>query len=161
MDELATNLAKDLRSVLSNNSDYLADAGVPFFGAFPVNCCQGSSVFLGMLLSHFQHYNSIKVIHGSTRNRIYYHFWVEVNSKIYDLTIDQFHENLGSKYSRIEAPVYGEEKHPLRKYFFYKERMSTTLAFSIFVQKHANLEQILPAYQFIRRELKTMGWNFP
>ncbi|MBX9448107.1 hypothetical protein [Dickeya chrysanthemi] len=53
MDELATNLAKDLRSVLSNNSDYLADAGVPFFGAFPANCCQGSSVFFGMLLSHF------------------------------------------------------------------------------------------------------------
>lgn len=160
MDELVTKLAKDLRIVLSDNGDYLSDAGVPFFGMFPENCCQGASVFLGMLLSHFLPRNSIKITHGSTRNRMYHHFWVEVNEKVYDLTIDQFHENLGSKYSKIEKPVYGEDNHPLRQYFFYKEKMSAVLAFSIFVQKHANLEEILPAYQFIRKELEALGWDF-
>lgn len=161
MDKLVTKLAKDLRIVLSDNSDYLSDAGVPFFGMFPENCCHGASVFFGMLLSHFLPRNSIRVTRGSTRNRMYHHFWVEVNEKVFDLTIDQFYGNLGSRYSKIESPIYGEDKHPLRKYFFYKEKMNAVLAFSIFVQKHANLEEILPAYKFIRKKLESLGWDFP
>lgn len=161
MDGLVTKLAKDLRSVFEENFDYFDESGVPFFGMFPENCCQGASVFLGMLLSHFFTRDIIKVVHGSTRNRLYHHFWVEVDSKIYDLTLDQFYKNMGDKYTGIEYPAYGEDKHPLRHYFFFKEKMSAVLAFSIFVQKHANLEEILPAYQFICRELEVMGWKIP
>lgn len=161
INDVAVELSRDLRHVLEDNRDYLEEAGVPFFGMFPDNCCQGASVFLGVLLSHYQPRGATKVIHGSTRNRMYHHFWVEVNSKVYDLTIDQFYKNLGVKYSGIDEPIYGDDKHPLRKYFFYKEKMSAVVAFSIFVQKHANLREILPAYQFIRKKLEKMGWIFP
>ena len=161
MDEVVAKLARDLRRVLDNHGQYLDDSGVPFFNMFPENCCQGASVFFGMLLSHFFTRNAIKVVHGSTRNRLFHHFWVEVDSKVYDLTVEQFHETMGFKYPGIESPVYGKDKHPLRKYFFYKEKMSSGLAFSIFVSEQANLEEILLAYQFIRLELEKMGWAFP
>lgn len=161
LNDLAIELSRDLRRILEDNGNYLGNSGVPFFGMFPENCCQGASIFLGMLLNHYQPHDAIKIIHGSTRNRMYHHFWVEVGSKVYDLTVDQFHENLGGKYHRIETPAYGEDKHPLRQYFFYKEKMSAILAFSIFVNKHANLKEILSAYKFIRRELENMGWSFP
>lgn len=161
MDELATKLGRDLRCVFDHHGEYLGDSGVPFFGMFPDNCCQGASVFFGMLLGNFFTRDTIKVVHGSTRNRLYHHFWVEADSKIYDLTLDQFYKNMGDKYAGIKLPAYSEDKHPLRQYFFYKEKMSAVLAFSIFVQKHANLEEILPAYQFIRRELEAMGWKIP
>ncbi|ECK6591654.1 hypothetical protein ICC55_002889 [Salmonella enterica] len=159
MDELITKLAKDLRRTLEENDNYLGESGMPFFGMFPENCCQGTSVFLGMLLSHFLTRDMIKVVRGSTRDRLYHHFWVEVDSKIYDLTLDQFHETMNGKYKGIEKPVYGEDKHPLRNYFFYKEKMSAVLAFSIFVQNHANLKDVLPAYQFIRKKIEKMGWE--
>ncbi|MFM5439512.1 hypothetical protein ACET9K_08645 [Aeromonas enteropelogenes] len=146
-------LARSTRSVFELHYESLT--GLPFFTSFPLNCCQGASVVFGMLVKLLPTQHTVTVVKGDTRDGRESHYWLEVDGLVYDLTLDQFKDTLGRRFDGINAPLYGTEKHPLRMHFFYKERHSAVLAFSIFCHKHANLEGVDAALQFVRRKLAT------
>ncbi|MBL0640564.1 hypothetical protein JD527_17310 [Aeromonas veronii] len=147
-------LARSTRSVFELHHESLT--GLPFFTSFPLNCCQGASVVFGMLVSLLPTQHMVTVVKGDTRDRRESHYWLEIDGLIYDLTLDQFQETLGSRFDGINAPLYGAAKHPLQMHFFYKERHSAVLAFSIFCQKHANTEEVDAALQFVRSKLANL-----
>lgn len=145
-------LGKAVRDVFEKHHDKLDD-GLPFFYSFPLNCCQGASVVFGLLVVDLLGKQNVTVIKGTTRNRQVSHYWLEIDEQVYDLTLDQFKDTLGSRFEGIDLPLYGAEKHPLRLHFFYKERVSVFLAFSIFCHKHANMKDVDASLQFVRREV--------
>ncbi|MFM1686791.1 hypothetical protein [Aeromonas salmonicida] len=144
-------LARATRLVFEQHYESLT--GLPFFTSFPLNCCQGASVVFGMLAMLLPTQHTVTVVKGDTRDGRESHYWLEIDGLVYDLTLDQFQETLGNRFDGIDAPLYGVAKHPLRMHFFYKERHSAVLAFSIFCQRHANSEGVDAALQFVRREL--------
>ncbi|MGA3699972.1 hypothetical protein ACPAVH_29550 [Enterobacteriaceae bacterium TYF_5] len=152
-------LASDLREVLEKTHTKLDSMGFPFFFDFPVNCCQGSSILLGLEASQNFSTSKIEIILGSTRKRDIHHYWVEIDSKVYDLTIDQFSSWIDKKYQCPTSPVYAAEKHPLRNYFFYKERYAPIEVFSIFCDRYANLRDVMSALSLIKKELERYGWE--
>lgn len=151
---IVEQLARSTRSVFELHYESLT--GLPFFTSFPLNCCQGASVVFGMLVSLLPTQHTVTVVKGDTRDRRESHYWLEIDGLIYDLTLDQFQETLGSRFDGIDVPLYGAAKHPLRMHFFYKERQSAVLAFRTFCQKHANTEEVDAALQFVRHELAKM-----
>ena len=146
-------LARSTRSVFEPHYESLT--GLPFFTSFPLNSCQGASVVFGMLVMLLPTQHTVAVVKGDTRDRRESHYWLEIDGLVYDLTLDQFKDTLGSRFDGINAPLYGAAKHPLRMYFLPAERQSAVLAFSVFCQKHANLEGGDAALQFVRRKLAT------
>jgi hypothetical protein len=145
-------LGKAVRDVFEKHHDKLDDR-LPFFYSFPLNCCQGASVVFGLLVVDLLGKQNVTVIKGTTRNRQVSHYWLEIDELVYDLTLDQFKDSLGGRFEGIDSPLYGAEKHPLRLHFFYKERVSVSLAFSIFCRRHANLKDVDGSLQFVRREV--------
>ncbi|MGL6624626.1 hypothetical protein [Aeromonas jandaei] len=144
-------LARSTRSVFELHYESLT--GLPFFTSFPLNCCQGASVVFGMLVKLLPTQHTVTVVKGDTSDGRESHYWLEVDGLVYDLTLDQFKDTLGSRFDGINAPLYGAAKHPLQMHFFYKERHSAVLAFSNFCQYHANLEDAEPALQFVRNKV--------
>lgn len=108
-----------------------------------------------MLVKLLPTQHTVTVVKGDTRDGRESHYWLEIDGLVYDLTLDQFQETLGSRFDGIDTPLYGVAKHPLQMYFLPAERHSAVLAFSIFCQKHANLEGVDAALQFVRRKLAT------
>ncbi|MCX2497901.1 hypothetical protein OQ486_13930 [Plesiomonas shigelloides] len=147
-------LARSTRSVFEQHYESLT--GLPFFTIFPLNCCQGASVVFGMLVKLLPTQHTVTVVKGDTRDRRGAHYWLEVDGLVYDLTLDQFKDTLGSRFDGINAPLYGAAKHPLQMYFLPAERYSAVLAFSIFCQKHANTEEVDAALQFVRSKLANL-----
>lgn len=141
-------LAKATRHIFECHHDKLNE-GLPFFSTFPLNCCQGASIVFGLFVTQLYPQLNVTVIRGSTRNREASHYWLEIDRRVYDVTLDQF----SNQFAEMNTPLFGSVKHPLRTYFFYKERMSIIEAFSIFISKHANLKDVEASLQFIRREL--------
>ncbi|AXF77165.1 hypothetical protein LU604_03510 [Erwinia tracheiphila] len=159
MKETAVQFAKDLRLVFENTHNELDEIGIPFFYSFPKNSCQGASVYLSLFLTWIFPDASISVVKGSNRKRDEHHYWVELNNEVYDLTNDQFDDWLGERYHGLDLPVYAEKKHPLRNYFFYKEREPAIYAYATFCTVHANVEEVDKAQWIVVNELRKLGWK--
>ncbi|MBH2875850.1 hypothetical protein I5L47_25270 [Serratia marcescens] len=101
----------------------------------------------------------VKIVRGTTRgDDKYHHYWVEVDKKIYDLTLDQFEKWLEPKFSGVSKPIYSEKIHPLAKYYFYKKKYNITDAFVDFITEYANLNEVLNAFNYCYIELGKLGW---
>ena len=99
-------LAKALRRIFE---DCCGDLEIPFFYSFPENSCEGASVFFGHIVKVFFPEAKVDIVKGFRIFSEYdtgYHFWVEVNGRVFDLTSDQFDES-------VEAVINGHiiEKH--------------------------------------------------
>ncbi|MEX3025241.1 hypothetical protein [Proteus sp. STS61-E] len=66
--------------------------------------------------------------------------------RFFDLTVEQFVSWMDKKYHCPSSPIYGDKKHPLAGYFFYKKRFSLDEEYQIFITKHANEEDVVEAY---------------
>ena len=152
-------LASDLREILENTHVKLDSMGFPHFSDFPVNSCQGGSILLGLEASQNFSTSKVEIVLGSTRKRDVHHYWVEIDNKVYDLTIDQFSSLIDKKYQCPTKPVYAAKKHPLRNYFFYKKRYAPIEAFSIFCDGYANLKDVISVLSLVKKELKQYGWE--
>ena len=161
MNTVAIKIAKDLRTIFDKNHDHLNDLGLPFFYSFPTNSCQGASVLLAYYFYRLFPEANTQVVLGSNRKRDENHYWVELDGKTFDITLDQCQSWLGDKYIDISKPIYESSKHPLRNYFFFKERYSAMEAFSIFCARHANIQSVIAANHFTTKKLKSQGWSFP
>ncbi|MDE9569610.1 hypothetical protein [Xenorhabdus bovienii] len=154
-------LATDIRKIFEQEHQKINDMGIPFFYSFPINSCQGTSVFLGMVAQQFFPDADIKIVLGGDRKNEDFHYWLEIDKKVYDLTVDQFISWMDKQYNCPDKPIYAEKKHPLAKYFFYKKRFSPIEAYSIYCERHANERGIVIAYDFLKAELKKLGWDKP
>ncbi|TQQ47732.1 hypothetical protein [Vibrio cholerae] len=99
-------IAQRIREVFLENR---AEIDLPFFHRFPVNSCESASYFLGALLAKFLSDKEVFVVHGYKHSSDESHFWVEVDGKVIDITVDQFTE--------FSEPIYGAEVHPLSAKF--------------------------------------------
>ncbi|MBI6549930.1 hypothetical protein [Xenorhabdus lircayensis] len=154
-------LASDIRTIFEQEHQKINDMGIPFFYSFPINSCQGASVFFGMVAQQFFPDADIKIVLGSDRKKRVHHYWLEIDKKIYDQTVDQFISWMDEQYNCPDKPIYAEKKHPLTKYFFYKQRFSPVGAYSIYCERHANERDVVIAYDFLKAELKKLGWDKP
>lgn len=153
------SLALDIRAVFERDHQMLNDLSFPFFFQFPKDSCQSASIFFGTCLQQLFPSVVVKIVRGTTRgDDVYHHYWVEVDNKIYDLTLDQFEPWLGSKFKGVSKPIYSEKKHPLAKFFFYKQRYDITYAFVDFITGYANLNEVLNAFNYCYIELRKFGW---
>lgn len=73
---------------------------IPFFTNFPENCCEGASFFFGYIAQDIFPDKTIEIIKGRRVRSGYteYHYWIECQNQIFDLTANQFNSN---------APAYG------------------------------------------------------
>ncbi len=153
------NLALDIRAIFEKDHQILNDLSFPFFFNFPKDSCQSASVFFGVCLQQLFPDAVVKIVFGKTRgDGKYRHYWVEVDNKVYDLTLDQFEPWLGSKFTNLSKPIYSVKKHPLANYFFQKQRDDITDAFVKFVTECANLNEVLNAFNYCYIELGKLGW---
>lgn len=151
-------LASDLRSILEKDHSELDSMGFPFIGMFPRDCCRGASVFLGLITNKFYPKYSINIIQGTTLDRYSGHYWVEINSKVYDITIDQFLSWDDLKQQYPIKPVYAQDVHPLNEYFCHKIKYSHIEAFSFYCSEVANLKNVIAMYDVLLKKLKELGW---
>lgn len=156
MQEITVQFAKDLQHVLKKHRNKI---GIPFFSSFPENSCQGASVYLSLFFTWLAPESVVRVVKGSHRKLDHHHYWVELDGKVFDLTNDQFECWLGERYSDLDAPVYAKRNHPLRNYFFYKEKVLPIHAYITFCSSHANVKDVDKAQWFIIDKLKEMGWG--
>ncbi|ENC6656014.1 hypothetical protein ABKY47_000414 [Aeromonas hydrophila] len=134
--------------------EQLDEMNFPFFSMFPENCCQGASIMLGMLAEFFIPTCSVVIIKGSARGfDTNYHYWLTVDGRVYDLTLDQFQSTLGNKFDQLRHPLFNSPKHPLRMHFFHKNRFSTIDAYLDFCDQYTGAENGLKILQFLARQL--------
>lgn len=86
---------------------------LPLFSYYPSNCCEHSSVLFGYYLSLLLPNLQIEIIRGTDTQS--YHFWLEIDGLVYDLTLDQFDE--------FDLPIYAEHKHPFRATYVEDKRI--------------------------------------
>lgn len=147
-------LAKDLRRVFEQHHEQLNEMGCPFFSMFPENCCQGASIMLGMLAEFFIPTCSVVIIKGCTRGfGTNYHYWLTIDDRVYDLTLDQFQSTLGNKFDQLRRPLFSSAKHPLRMHFFHKNRVSTINAYLDFCDQYTGAENGLKILLFLAKKL--------
>jgi len=99
------NLSKSIRKFCEMYKDDIEMQG---FRSFPKNSCQGASILLGMMLKEKHPSSQVIYVKGEDANN-YCHYWLEVDSLIFDITADQFEE--------VELPIYGEISQPLLSKF--------------------------------------------
>lgn len=150
-------LAKDIRDIFERDHKILNDLSFPFFYDFPKNSCQSASVFFSVCLQQLFPKAEILVIHG-INNTNEHHYWVEVDKKNYDLTLDQFEPMLSSSFQHLSYPIYSESIHPLADHFTFKYRDNPTDAFVRFITKHANLNEVMNGFNYCYIKLRKKGW---
>jgi hypothetical protein len=85
------DIAKNLRLYFENN--YL-DIELPFIQKFPVGCCEIVTLALALAISKNKISNNYCVGKGYDRTNDLWHFWLEDNGCIIDITADQFGKEL-------------------------------------------------------------------
>lgn len=93
---------------------------LPYFHSFPNNSCEGASLFLGAYLKEAFENKNIFYIKGYDKNGSI-HFWLEIDGKIYDPTLDQF--------DGFDLPLWGAENHPLETIYFDHNKQDILTAF--------------------------------
>ncbi|MGL6370242.1 hypothetical protein ACSZNB_11570 [Aeromonas hydrophila] len=147
-------LAQDLRGVFERHLDRLDEIHFPFAAMFPENCCQGTSVMLGMLVQLIHPSSQVVIIQGTTRGPApYSHYLLKIDGRVYDLTLDQFQSTLGNKFDQLRRPLFSSAKHPLRMHFFHKKRVSTIDAYLDFCDQYTGAENGLKILQFLAKKL--------
>lgn len=93
---------------------------LPYFSGFPMNACEGASLFLGAILKERFPSSHIEYLKGYDENGAI-HFWLEIDDLVFDITADQF--------SEIEFPLFGVAHQPLVAIYSDIERQEITDAF--------------------------------
>ena len=81
----------------------------PHSFSFPTNCCQGSSLLFKLLLEEKYGIERAKIIKGRKRRKHEFHYWVELDGNIYDLS--------GHQFRGVPTPIVGESESKLKKRF--------------------------------------------
>ncbi|MGP7732916.1 hypothetical protein [Oceanimonas smirnovii] len=117
----------------------------PLFEMFPCHCCEHSSMLFGYYLSLAFPEKEIMLIRGCHRGRYdkEYHFWLEVDGNIFDLTLDQF--------EGYSSPLFSASYHPLKEYFEEDVRTPVLEHFSHYISKVVNIECFVNSLNFLSK----------
>ncbi|WP_274369228.1 hypothetical protein [Morganella morganii] len=151
--------ASDLRKILERDYTKLDSMGFPFINMFPYDCCRGNSVFLALIANKYYPKNTVHVVLGKTRDKSKGHYWVEINDKVYDITIEQFSSWDNLKEQCPVCPIYALHSHPLESYFCHKVRYSPVQAFSLYCSESAMLKDVITMNDLLINKLKELGWS--
>jgi hypothetical protein len=88
----------------------------PFIHCFPKSCCELISVHLGLTLKKTNPHQKVKVVKAYNRSSDEWHFWVEVDKLVLDLTAHQFGQH--------SDPLVCAKPSPLENFFPDIERIS-------------------------------------
>ncbi|MGZ5600882.1 MAG: hypothetical protein ACXWFX_09830, partial [Methylobacter sp.] len=93
------NIVEFAKIIRSNYEKQREELGIPFFQEFPENCCEGASFFFGHIAQDMFPNETIEIVKGYRfyDKRDEYHYWVEINDVIFDLTADQF--------NNVDSPI--------------------------------------------------------
>jgi hypothetical protein len=91
-----------------------------FFHRYPTDCCDLISVHLGLVLEEAYPESGVQIVRAYERNSNNWHYWVEIESLVIDLTAYQFEPHQG--------PLVCAKPNPLEISFPDIERISTTAA---------------------------------
>jgi hypothetical protein len=121
--EKLIKLAKSLRTIFEERHKEL---DIPFFYNFPKNSCEGASMFFGHIAKVMCPEMNISIVKGF---RVFeeddegYHFWVEINNRIFDLTSDQFDEAkepiINENFEVKHIGFCIEDRQPVSDYLLY------------------------------------------
>lgn len=93
---------------------------LPFFCSFPKKSCEGTSLFLGAYLKEIFPSSNILYVKGYDKNGSI-HFWLEIDGKVFDPTLDQF--------DGFNSPLWSEDSHPLKAVFDDVNKQEISKAF--------------------------------
>ena len=85
------NLAKCLRNYLEENSNNIE---LPFIHKFPRDCCEVTTLIFSLAISKNKLDSTYVVAKGYDRGNDAWHYWLESEEKIIDITADQFGRSL-------------------------------------------------------------------
>ncbi|MCX2760075.1 hypothetical protein OQJ65_17210 [Vibrio sp. Sgm 22] len=85
------NLAKCLRNYLEENSNNIE---LPFIHKFPRDCCEVTTLILSLAISKNKLNSTYVVAKGYDRANDAWHYWLESEERIIDITADQFGRSL-------------------------------------------------------------------
>lgn len=88
----------------------------PFIYKFPESCCELISVHLGLTLKKANPHQKVQVVKAYNRSSNKWHFWVEVDNLVLDLTAHQF--------GQYSGPLVCPKPSPLESSFPDIERIS-------------------------------------
>lgn len=93
---------------------------LPHFRSFPKNSCEGASLFLGAYLKEIFPSSNIVYVKGYDKHGSI-HFWLEIDGKVFDPTLDQF--------DGFNSPLWSGDSHPLKAVFDDVDRQGISEAF--------------------------------
>ena len=96
--ESMIELAKKVRAHLMENKDNIQ---LPFIHNFPKDCCEITSIVLSAVIQKHLPENDIQVSIAYDRYNNEWHYWLEKESEVIDITADQF--------DSINQPIYGTQ----------------------------------------------------
>lgn len=85
------NLAKCLRAYLEENSNNIE---LPFIHKFPRDCCEVTTLIFALAISKNKLSSTYVVAKGYDRANNAWHYWLESEGNIIDITADQFGRDL-------------------------------------------------------------------
>ncbi|WP_350225412.1 hypothetical protein [Vibrio parahaemolyticus] len=127
---------------------------LPFFKHFPQNCCEHTSVFLGFYINLVFPELETEIVRGRKESvhGLQYHFWLEINGQVVDLTVDQF--------KGYNVPIYAENTHPLSGEFVEDKREPISVYMGQYYDKVIEIERFSKAMASIGCKLKHVGWEY-
>jgi hypothetical protein len=115
------------------------DLGSPFLHSYPRNCCEFVSVHLGLVLENANPGKDVQIVRAYNRGTDEWHYWVEMESLVFDLTAHQFEAYRG--------PIVCAKPNPLEIRFPDIERISTSKArLSAKFETNPQIERILAVF---------------
>jgi hypothetical protein len=91
---------------------------VPLLRSFPTNSCEAASAVLGLVLRRKYAAATVHVVRGHDVVRGGWHFWVEVDDHVVDITAHQF--------ERYDGPLVMVSPSPLESEFAEVDRLRPT-----------------------------------
>lgn len=142
--ENIVEFAKIIRSIYEEQREEL---GIPFFQEFPENCCEGASFFFGHIAQDMFPNETIEIVKGCRfhDNRDEYHYWVEINGGIFDLTADQF--------NNVGTPIFGEKTESSHLGFRELEREFISCYLLFYTENCLEIERFNPIRAEIIRQI--------
>lgn len=134
LEKLALDVRKAIEEHIREHDTYLCSDILNPIQTFPNGCCKNVSIILGLIMERNLKLDNVKMIQGIARTNENElsdtHIWIEYNSYIIDLTIDQF--------DSFDAPLVIHVKESA----FHKQEFPNQNKFSIDLSKDHPLWQV-------------------
>jgi len=124
MNPTVADLHRDAAQAAASLERIGREHDVPLLRSFPNNSCEAASAIFGLVLREKYSSATVHVARGYNVPRGHWHFWVEVNDQVVDVTAHQFQS--------YEGPLVTVCPSPLETEFADVDRLGPTEAMQEF-----------------------------